>query len=69
LGTDYLLPIEEILNWKISSEQKMIGKYKSQKQKQIMEEETGLLEHTELPFRDGPYIFMVYRLIISSRFK
>ncbi|WP_317127630.1 GLPGLI family protein, partial [Chryseobacterium sp. CH1] len=31
LGTDYLLPIDEILNWKITSEQKIIGKYKSQK--------------------------------------
>lgn len=31
LGKDYLLPIEEILDWKITSEQKMIGKYQSQK--------------------------------------
>ncbi|WP_051230766.1 GLPGLI family protein [Epilithonimonas caeni] len=58
LGKDYLLPIEEILNWKISSEQKMIGKYKSQKAETTYGGRNWIAWFTtELPFGDGPYIF------------
>jgi len=58
LGTDYLLPIEEILNWKITSEQKMIGKYKSQKAETNYGGRNWIAWFTtELPFADGPYIF------------
>ncbi|MPS65020.1 MAG: hypothetical protein DI622_00320 [Chryseobacterium sp.] len=58
LGTDYLLPIEEILNWKISSEQKMIGKYKSQKAEANYGGRNWIAWFTtELPFSDGPYVF------------
>lgn len=58
LGTDYLLPIEEILNWKITSEQKMIGKYKSQKAETTYGGRNWIAWFTtELPFSDGPYIF------------
>lgn len=58
LGTDYLLPIEEILNWKITSEQKIIGKYKSQKAETNYGGRNWIAWFTtELPFSDGPYIF------------
>lgn len=58
LGTDYLLPIEEILNWKITSDQKMIGKYKSQKAETMYGGRNWIAWFTtELPFADGPYIF------------
>ena len=58
LGTDYLLPIEEILDWKISSEQKMIGKYKSQKAEANYGGRNWIAWFTtELPFSDGPYVF------------
>ncbi|MDN4028694.1 GLPGLI family protein [Chryseobacterium gambrini] len=58
LGTDYLLPIEEVLNWKISSEQKMIGKYKSQKAEANYGGRNWIAWFTtELPFSDGPYVF------------
>lgn len=58
LGTDYLLPIEEILNWKITSEQKMIGKYRSQKAETNYGGRNWIAWFTtELPFADGPYIF------------
>lgn len=58
LGTDYLLPIEEIINWKISFEQKMIGKYKSQKAETTYGGRKWIAWFTtELPFGDGPYIF------------
>lgn len=58
LGTDYLLPIEEILNWKITSEQKIIGKYKSQKAETNYGGRNWIAWFTtELPFADGPYIF------------
>jgi GLPGLI family protein len=58
LGTDYLLPIEEILNWKITSEQKMIGKYKSQKAEANYGGRNWIAWFTtELPFSDGPYVF------------
>lgn len=58
LGTDYLLPIEEILNWKITSEQKMIGKYKSQKAETNYGGRNWIAWFTtELPFSDGPYVF------------
>ncbi|TZG00096.1 GLPGLI family protein (plasmid) [Chryseobacterium panacisoli] len=58
LGTDYLLPIEEILNWKITSEQKMIGKYKSQKAETNYGGRNWIAWFTtELPFSNGPYVF------------
>lgn len=58
LGTDYLLPIEEILDWKITSEQKIIGKYKSQKAETNYGGRNWIAWFTtELPFSDGPYIF------------
>ncbi|MCI3938500.1 GLPGLI family protein [Chryseobacterium aahli] len=58
LGTDYLLPVEEILNWKITSEQKTIGKYKSQKAETNYGGRNWIAWFTtELPFSDGPYIF------------
>lgn len=58
LGTDYLLPIEEILSWKITSEQKIIGKYKSQKAETNYGGRNWVAWFTtELPFGDGPYIF------------
>ncbi|MBV6880112.1 GLPGLI family protein [Epilithonimonas ginsengisoli] len=58
LGTDYLLPVEEILNWKISSEQKVIGNYRSQKAETTYGGRTWIAWFTtELPFSDGPYIF------------
>jgi len=58
LGTDYLLPVEEIVNWKITSEQKMIGKYKSQKAETNYGGRNWIAWFTtELPFADGPYIF------------
>jgi len=58
LGKDYLLPIEEILDWKISSEQKIIGKYKSQKAETNYGGRNWIAWFTtELPFSDGPYIF------------
>lgn len=58
LGTDYLLPIEEVLNWKISSEQKIIGKYTTQKaETNYGGRNWTAWFSTELPFGDGPYIF------------
>lgn len=58
LGTDYLLPVEEILNWNITSEQKFIGKYKSQKAETNYGGRNWIAWFTtELPFSDGPYIF------------
>lgn len=58
LGTDYLLPVEEILNWNITSEQKLIGKYKSQKAETHYGGRNWIAWFTtELPFADGPYIF------------
>ncbi|MCD9618860.1 GLPGLI family protein [Chryseobacterium gleum] len=58
LGTDYFLPIEEILDWKITSEQKIIGKYKSQKAEINYGGRNWIAWFTtELPFGDGPYIF------------
>lgn len=58
LGIDYLLPIEEILNWRITSEQKIIGKYKSQKAETNYGGRNWIAWFaTELPFGDGPYIF------------
>ena len=58
LGTDYLLPVEEILNWNITSEQKLIGKYKSQKAETTYGGRNWIAWFTtELPFADGPYIF------------
>jgi GLPGLI family protein len=58
LERDYLIPIEEILNWKITSEQKMIGKYKSQKAEANYGGRNWIAWFTtELPFSDGPYVF------------
>ncbi|WP_265428438.1 GLPGLI family protein [Chryseobacterium sp. YIM B08800] len=58
LGTDYLLPVEEILNWNITSEQKLIGKYRSQKAETHYGGRNWIAWFTtELPFADGPYIF------------
>ncbi len=58
LGIDYLLPIDEIINWKITSEQKTIGRYKSQKAETNYGGRNWIAWFTtELPFSDGPYIF------------
>ena len=58
LERDYLLPIEEILDWKITSEEKIIGKYKSQKAEITYGGRNWIAWFTtELPFSDGPYIF------------
>ena len=58
LGTDYLLPVEDVLNWNISSEQKIIGNYQSQKAETTYGGRTWIAWFTtELPFSDGPYIF------------
>lgn len=58
LRTDYLLPIDEKLNWKITPEQKTIGKYKSQKAETNYGGRNWIAWFTtELPFSDGPYIF------------
>lgn len=58
LGTDYLLPIDEKLNWEIASEQKTIGKYKVQKAETNYGGRNWIAWFTtELPFSDGPYIF------------
>lgn len=58
LGTDYLLPIDEKLNWKIASEQKTIGKYKVQKAETNYGGRNWVAWFTtELPFSNGPYIF------------
>lgn len=67
LGTDYLLPIEEILNWNIISEQKLIGKYKSQKAEINHGGRIWIAWFTaELPFADGPYIFSGLPSLIIS---
>ncbi|SEP80773.1 GLPGLI family protein [Epilithonimonas lactis] len=58
LGTDYLLPVEDVLDWKISSEQKVIGNYRSQKAETTYGGRNWTAWFTtELPFSDGPYIF------------
>ena len=58
LGVDYLLPIDEKLNWKISSEQKNIGKYKAQKAEVKYGGRDWIAWFTtELPLNDGPYVF------------
>jgi len=58
LGTNYLLPIEEILNWKITPEQKIIGEYNCQKAETNYGGRNWIAWFTtELPFGDGPYIF------------
>ena len=58
LERDYLLPVEDILDWKISSEQKLIGNYKSQKAETTYGGRNWIAWFTtELPFSDGPYIF------------
>ncbi|HCA08259.1 GLPGLI family protein [Chryseobacterium sp.] len=58
LRANYLLPIDEPLNWKISSEQKTIGKYKSQKAEVNYGGRNWIAWFsTELPFNDGPYVF------------
>lgn len=58
LRANYLLPIDEQLNWKILPEQKNIGKYKSQKAEVSYGGRSWIAWFTtELPFNDGPYIF------------
>lgn len=58
LYTNYLLPIDESLQWKILSEQKTIGKYKSQKAEVDYGGRHWIAWFTqELPFNDGPYVF------------
>lgn len=58
LGSDYLLPIDEKLNWEIASEQKTIGKYKVQKAETNYGGRNWVAWFTtELPFSNGPYIF------------
>ena len=58
LGVDYLLPIDEKLNWKITSEQKKIGIYNSQKAETSYGGRNWIAWFTtDLPFGDGPYVF------------
>lgn len=58
LRANYLLPIDEQLNWKILPEQKAIGKYKAQKAEVNYGGRNWTAWFTtELPFNDGPYIF------------
>lgn len=58
LGNNYVLPVEEKLNWKISTDQKTIGKYKVQKAETSYGGRNWTAWFTtELPFSDGPYIF------------
>lgn len=58
LHTNYLLPVEEKLNWKILPEQKTIGKYKAQKAEVSYGGRNWKAWFTtELPFNDGPYVF------------
>jgi len=58
LGNDYLLPIDEKLDWKIAPEQKIIGKYRTQKAEVSYGGRNWIAWFTtELPFSDGPYIF------------
>lgn len=58
LGSDYLLPIDEKLDWKIASDQKIIGKYKTQKAETNYGGRNWIAWFTtELPFSDGPYTF------------
>lgn len=58
LGNNYVLPLEEKLNWKISTDQKTIGKYKVQKAETSYGGRNWIAWFTtELPFSDGPYIF------------
>lgn len=58
LGNDYLLPIEEKLNWKIGSDYKVIDKFKTQKAElQYGGRNWTAWFSTELPFGDGPYVF------------
>ncbi|SEG62827.1 GLPGLI family protein [Halpernia humi] len=58
IGNDYLLPIDENLDWKILSEQKIIGKYRAQKAEVSYGGRNWIAWFTtELPFSDGPYIF------------
>lgn len=58
LGVNYLLPIEEKLSWKISSEQKNIGKYKAQKAEVNYGGRNWTAWFTtDVPVSDGPYVF------------
>lgn len=58
LRVNYLLPIDEPLNWKILSEKKTIGKYKTQKAEVNYGGRNWVAWFTtELPFNDGPYVF------------
>lgn len=58
LDINYLLPIDEKLNWKISSDQKIIGKYKAQKAEVNYGGRNWIAWFTpEIPLSDGPYIF------------
>lgn len=58
LNINYALPIDEELKWKILSDQKMIGKYQSQKAELQYGGRKWVAWFTiELPFSDGPYIF------------
>lgn len=58
LKNNYTLPITETLNWKISPDQKFIGKYKSQKAEvNYGGRNWTAWFSTELQFSDGPYIF------------
>jgi len=58
LGVNYLLPIEEKLSWKISKDQKTIGKYKVQKAEvKYGDRNWTAWFTTDLPISDGPYVF------------
>ena len=58
LKSNYELPITEKLNWTILPEQKLIGKYKSQKAEVHYGGRNWIAWFTtELSFSDGPYIF------------
>ncbi|MBO9694422.1 GLPGLI family protein [Chryseobacterium sp.] len=54
----YLLPIEETINWKISSEKKKIGIYNSQKAVTTYgNREWTAWFSNDIPINDGPYVF------------
>lgn len=58
LHNNYVLPINEKLNWKILSEQKTVGNYKCQKAEVNYGDRNWTAWFTtELSFSDGPYIF------------
>ncbi|SEW38755.1 GLPGLI family protein [Chryseobacterium wanjuense] len=55
---NFILPIDDILNWKILSEKKKIGVYNVQKATVIYGEREWIAWFTsDIPINDGPYVF------------